>query len=232
MSRSKHTDPRSIRAARRLRAPREERGVGDVSRRRKRGRMLKESGAIAEQGRKRSQERLPVRPRIITQRAQAGFHHPATKQEILEVLDAIGPIALYGLRSIELIRTRAAPAAGAMTFGEYHVPGRIQLYEQPLPPWRLPGLIAPETIQQLERAGAVLTQLPGVGATLVDWPEGALRRFMLEQVLLHEIGHHVLQQHTGKRTVRIARTGDHEAFAARFAERQRAALVKRRRPEE
>jgi len=71
--------------------------------------------------------------------------------------------------------------------------------------------------------------LPDAGATLVDWPETTLRRFMLEEVLLHEIGHHVLQQHTGKRPVRIARTRDHEAFAARFAEKQRAALAKSRR---
>jgi hypothetical protein len=52
---------------------------------------------------------------------------------------------------------------------------------------------------------------------------------MLEEVLLHEIGHHVLQHHTGKRPVRIARTRDHEAFAAAFAEKERAVLLKRSR---
>ena len=40
---------------------------------------------------------------------------------------------------------------------------------------------------------------------------------MLRDVLLHEIGHHVLQHGKGKRGVRIARTRDHEAFATRFA---------------
>jgi Zn-dependent peptidase ImmA (M78 family) len=48
-------------------------------------------------------------------------------------------------------------------------------------------------------------------------------------VLLHEIGHHILQQHKGKRRPRIARTRDHEAFAARFAEKHRAKLLERRR---
>jgi len=64
--------------------------------------------------------------------------------------------------------------------------------------------------------------------TLVDWPQDTLWRFMLEEVLLHELGHHVLQHHKGKRPERIARTRDHEAFAARFAEKQRAALLKGR----
>ena len=143
------------------------------------------------------------------------------------MLHAIGPLALYGVRAIELTRGRAGGARAPLTFGRYRVPGTVVLYEQPMPPWRLPGSIAPAAARRLESAGAVLTPLAGAGATLVDWPEGTLRRFMLEEVLLHEIGHHVLQHHTGKRPVRIARTRDHEAFAQRFAQRQRAALSKR-----
>jgi|SRR5579859_134861 len=231
MSRSKHTDPRNIRAARRVGAPREERGAGDMSRSRQQLRMLKETGALAKPERGQPEERFAVKPRVIVQKPQAGFHHPASKQEVLEVLNAVGPIAIYGLNSIELTRAPAGRAGAVLAFGSYHVPGRIVLYEQPLPPWRFVGLIAPETSHQLARAGAVLTQLPDVSATLVDWPQDTLCRFMLEEVLLHEIGHHVLQQHTGKRPARIARTRDHEAFAARFAERQRAALLKRRRRE-
>ena len=73
---------------------------------------------------------------------------------------------------------------------------------------------------RLERAGAVVTRLAEVGATLVDWPLDTLRRFMLEEVLLNELGHHVLQHYKGKRPQRIARTRDHEAFAARFADTQ------------
>src|SRR5262249_32850054 len=111
----------------------------------------------------------------------------------------------------------------------YYVPGRVVLYEQALPPWRLSGLVDTETAQRLEGAGAVVKLVPEVGATLVEWPVGTLRRFMLEDVLLHEVGHHVLQHHKGKRPMRIARTRDHEAFAARFAKKQRAALHKRQK---
>jgi hypothetical protein len=227
MSRSKHTDPPTMRAARRLRAPREDRNAGILDRRL--GRMLKETGAVAEPEPLPSLEPVPARPRVVVQPPRPGFHHPAGKPEILEVLRAIGPLAIYGVRTIELTRRHRGRAAAALTFGSYRVPGTIVLYEQPLPPWRLPGFVASRTARRLESAGAILTPLPGAGATLVDWPDGTLRHFMLEEVLLHEIGHHVLQHYTGKRPVRIARTRDHEAFAARFAEKERAALLKRSR---
>jgi Zn-dependent peptidase ImmA (M78 family) len=58
----------------------------------------------------------------------------------------------------------------------------------------------------------------------VDWPADTLRRFMLEEVLMHELGHHVLQHHKAKRLARIARTKDHETSATLFAIRQRLAL--------
>jgi Zn-dependent peptidase ImmA (M78 family) len=53
---------------------------------------------------------------------------------------------------------------------------------------------------------------------------------MLEEILLHELGHHVLQHEKGKRPERIARTRDHEAFARRFARQLRAALRQRGNP--
>ena len=55
----------------------------------------------------------------------------------------------------------------------------------------------------------------------MSWPGETLKEFMLLDVLLHEIGHHVLQHYKGKQRVRIARTRDHEAFASAFAERCR-----------
>jgi hypothetical protein len=46
-----------------------------------------------------------------------------------------------------------------------------------------------------------------------------LRKFVLCDVLLHELGHHRLQHEKGKRLARIARTRDHEAYATRIARR-------------
>src|SRR5947199_189734 len=81
----------------------------------------------------------------------------------------------------------------------------------------------------LSRRRALCPQLTAVCVTSVGWPKAMLQRFMLEEGLLHELGHHLLQHYKGKRPVRIARARDHEAFAARFAEKQRTALRRGRR---
>ena len=138
------------------------------------------------------------------------------------MMEAVGPLAFYGLRSIELERVPAHRPDSVPVFGRYCVPGRIVLFEQPIPPWRLAGLLKRDIARRLKRAGAVLTSLVEVGATLVGWPRDALRRFMIEEILLHELGHHVLQHYKGKRPVRIARTKDHEAFAAQFVVRHKS----------
>ena len=75
----------------------------------------------------------------------------------------------------------------------------------------------------MRRAGAQVEIDRETKATFVHWPDYSLSNFMIFEVLLHEIGHHILQHNTGKRTQRIARTRDHEAFARRFADRCRAA---------
>ena len=102
--------------------------------------------------------------------------------------------------------------------------GKILLYEQPESPWRLPGRLKHADVYRLERSGAIITAQSGLRMTLVEWPDNSLKRFMLEEVLLHELGHHILQHHKGKRPARIARTKDHEASAERFAIRQRSLL--------
>jgi hypothetical protein len=220
MSRSKHTDPKVIRAHRRIRAPRDEREVGDLSLRRKIGLLRKKIGAqFAHQPPNSSgQSRL----RIVIRLPRTGFHHPAGKGELLELIKSIGPIAHYGLRSIELARTSAIATKSVLVFGRYCAPGRIILFEQALAPWRVPGLLQGKLARRLERAGAIIRSLVEVNATLVDWPEDTLRRFMVEDVFLHELGHHVLQHYRGKRAVRIARNRDHEAFARCFAEKHRS----------
>ncbi len=181
MSRSKHTDPKTIRAARRLRAPQAARGAGDLSRRRKLGRNRKKVEAIVHD------ERRPgngwSRLRIVERRPRNGYHHPAGKQDVLKMLNALGPVAVYGLRSVELTCAPANAPASAPLFGRYQVPGRIVLFEQPMPPWRLPGVLKRRAVRRLERAGAVVTLLSDVGGTLVDWPHDTLRRFMLEEVI-------------------------------------------------
>jgi len=222
MSRSKHTDPRSIRAERRVRAPREPRGVDDLTRRRRLRRLFKEFGIVAAET-EDEEFAEPVQPRITVCRPRSEFFHPAGRAEIRRMLEFLGPEAIYGIKQIELAHTPGMPETGIPPLGRLIVPGRIVIYEQPCPPWQLPGVLSEKDTRRLELAGAVLEVAPSGVSTIVQWPEATLRDFMLFEVLAHEIGHHLLQHHKGKRTVRIARTRDHEAFAQRFAEQCRAA---------
>jgi hypothetical protein len=164
-------------------------------------------------------------PRIVRKAPRPGFYHPAGKRQILEVLKAVGPEACYGLRLVEFVRQPRMKNSAVPIFGRYHAPGRILLYEQPYSPWRLPGLFHKNDVRRLERAGARVTVLPDPSTTLVEWPEQTLQRLMLEEVFLHELGHHVLQHEKGKRPARIAGTRDHEAFAVKFAARRRLVLL-------
>jgi hypothetical protein len=228
MSRSKHTDPRWLRASRRVRGPFDRRDTDDLSLRRKL-RPRSPSGNSTPAPRIKRAYSLPVVPRIIWHQPRPGFHYPITKQDVLTFLETIGSLAVYGLRSIEFTRGRISDPPVLLLFGRYETPGRILLFEQARSPWRLHGRLSKKDVNRFERAGAKLIELPQSGTTLVDWPADTLGRFMLEEVLLHEMGHHVLQHHKGKRLDRIARTKDHEAFAALFSMRQQKLLAVRSR---
>lgn len=62
---------------------------------------------------------------------------------------------------------------------------------------------------------------------MITWPGDSLREFMLFDVLMHEVGHHWLQQYKGKRPARVVRTREHEAFADEFARRCRLIYAQR-----
>jgi hypothetical protein len=220
VSRTRHTDPIPIRAARRLLSPRAGPGAGDPSASRRASRTLKEHGLAGESPTPAPLGR-PIRPRIIVHPPRPGHIHPVGKPDILRALATVGPEASYGVRSIELAHGVGGPSGRLAAFGRFHAPGRIVLFEQPAPPWRIRGLLTPSDRDLLARAGAAIAVNPAATETLVDWPDDTLRDFMLFDVLLHEIGHHLLQHHKGKRPARIARTRDHEAFANRFVERCR-----------
>lgn len=125
---------------------------------------------------------------------------------------------MYGVRGIELVRGHVAPS-GAMLFGQLVQPGIIRLFDQPSSPWLLQGALPHQEAQRLTEAGAMLAER-AAGVT-VTWPDDTLRKFMLFGVLLHEVGHHILQFHKGKRSVRVVRSRDHEVFAENFVRRHR-----------
>jgi hypothetical protein len=119
------------------------------------------------------------RVRIKVHPPRPGFAHPASGSDVLEVLEAIGAWAWYGLRVVELRQTADFDPA-VLVYGRTRAPGEIFLYEQ--------------------RANGA----------------AALRDFMRFDVLLHELGHHVLQ-HRARKVGNVQRRSDHERFAETFA---------------
>lgn len=202
-----HTRPRAIRAADRLRAPYAPRRVAN----------LRAFDASTEA----SDVATPF-PRIPMQRPNPGMHHPASRAEILRVLAFFGPETVYGIRSITLSRTPDI-VSNRLQFGQLIVPGCIVLFAQPVSPWIIAGRLPQEDEVRLSGAGAGIARGGGGMQTVVTWPAESLRDFMLFDVLMHEIGHHLIQHYKGKRTVRVVRTKDHEAFADTFARRCRTA---------
>ncbi len=220
MTRSKHTRPRAIRAADRVRNPREPRGTDDASRERVIRRALKELGVVVSASARTEKSDLEYSlPRILEMRPRAGHHHPASKTDVARALRFFGEECVYGLHAVEL---RQGAPGEELSLGRLIVPGRIILYDQLPTPWRL-RVVAAQDLDRLRTAGSLIEQLDG-NAILAHWPGDSLRWFMLFDVLMHEVGHHLLQHHKGKRLARVARTSDHEAFAAAFARRCREAL--------
>ena len=83
-------------------------------------------------------------------------------------------------------------------------------------------------VDRLEHARAVVSTIDS--ETRVEWPGETLADCMRFDGLLHEIGHHLIQHYTGKRTARVMRTADHERRAQRFADACRRAWVEKGGP--
>jgi hypothetical protein len=140
---------------------------------------------------------------------------------VIALLRFFGAPYTYGLRAVELVPGPSGSAAGRHPLGRLRVPGTVRLYDQPPSPWCLPGRLAQAEQARLCRAGAVVEEWADGTLTVVSWPGKTLRDFVLFDVLMHEIGHHLIQQYKGKRPARVVRTRDHEALADEFARRCR-----------
>jgi len=154
--------------------------------------------------------------------ARPGRLHPASRRDVLRFLRLLDPDLLYGVREIALVRAPAEAGAAGLFFGRFVSTGRIELFEQPAPPWFVRGRLPAAETRRLLHAGASVRVDNALGTTWIDWRPAALRKFFLREVLLHELGHHRLQHEKGKRPIRIARTRDHEAYATLIARRHGA----------
>jgi hypothetical protein len=219
MSRSRHTDPAALRASRRALDPRASRGQGDERDSRRLRRVLKEHGYVLDGGGPTGNATsAQAMPRIGASKPGQNKYHPASPADIREVLSVAGLVATYGLQEVELFDPPLA--ATSMHLGALVAPGHIRLYAQPRDRVVLGGLAATERAW-LEAGGAKVEVFADGVQTRVLWPHDGLRRFMMLWVLPHEIGHHLIQHHRGKRVARVLRTLDHELTAELFAARFR-----------
>jgi len=224
VSRTVHTRPRAICAASRLRAPHAPRGASDLRIPYRFGRLLKECGLATEPSWSGSNDApRSTFPRIRVQRPTPGLHHPVARGDIVRVLTFFGAECVYGVRSITLVNP--SQTVWTLSFGRLIVPGRIVLYAQHLSPWMVPGWLSDDITSRFLHAGATIDVLGGGTQTAIAWPGETLHEFLLFDVLMHEIGHHLIQQYKGKRRDRVMRTKDHEAFAAHFARQCRARYI-------
>jgi hypothetical protein len=237
MSRSKHTRPAQIIAADRVRAPREKRGTNDRSDTQRIHLFLKELGIqttdcdIKAGLATHSSVTVPgaaiMLPKISVRRPRKGFVHPADRSQIRKILTHFGELSWYGVHEICLVHNPATLAENKLIFGGLSLPGKIVLYEQPDPPWLLIGMLRADQRALLESAGARIEVSSDGTRSKVDWPGDTLSDFMLFEVLMHEIGHHVIQQFKGKREAQVLRKKDHEALALAFARRCRQSCLAR-----
>jgi len=235
MSRSKHTRPPQIIAAERIRHPSGKRGKGDPSGEQRMLSVLKELGIeISEYAERESIQQATISatiagaislPKISVQRPRKGFSHPTGRALLKRALLHFGELSWYGVREISLIHNPDSVGQNKLIFGRLSVPGKILLYEQPHPPWLLGGLVRGDQRQLLESAGATVEISSDGARCKIDWPEDTLSNFMLFEVFMHEIGHHIIQQFKGKRQAQVLRRKDHEVLALAFARRCRQSFL-------
>lgn len=203
MARSLHTQKLELRAARRLARP--------YSKRRTEAALLS--------GRTGDRRSLPApRPPIIAPKPPVGTDHFLKPRDIRSFVGHLDPTALYGVKSIRL-RSEPAIRNEGIVFGEYAPKGEIHLYALPRGEWRLPFVPALKDRAAFRRFGATVECDFEKGAARVVWPVDGLKRYLLYEVLAHELGHHALQRRRGKFVRPVCRRREHEAYAELCARR-------------
>lgn len=223
MSRSKHTRPAKIIAADRVRSPRASRSSTYVAE--TITQTITQLNAELETGAEPlkavTQELEHVCfPRIRRQPPRKGYYHPASPRDIKAMLHYFGELSYYGVREIQLAQ-RPAISCGKIVLAKLSIPGKIILFEQPFFPWSVGGTLEQEMLEILEAAGAQVENSDDGCRSKISWSAQDLRKFMLFEGLMHEVGHHIIQQFKGKRTSQVLRLKDHELLARNFARRCR-----------
>jgi hypothetical protein len=149
-----------------------------------------------------------------------GWIYPCTAEDIREQLGRLPPEDLAGLRHVELVpSTRKDCSANARY--QYDPYPAIYVYSYPD---TLSHKLPPHTSLGRAELGCTLERefgmrLEAVGARLFcRWEPEDLRRFILEYVLVHEVGHHVHWKERSSQALKpLTNRGAKEQFAEDYA---------------
>lgn len=161
---------------------------------------------------------MPIRQ----ENASRDFFHPATAEDIAEVLAQLPPADLAGLNGIVLRRVPWSSYERDDSFGWYDpVDAEVSLRAFPADMRLYAGGREPTERERREFDPFCREWRGGPGGHYLQFDEPALKRFYLYDVLLHEIGHHVADR---DRPVGKTRRSANEAFAHDYARRWRRAI--------
>jgi hypothetical protein len=171
-------------------------------------------------GRKRGDDGR-AEPRIVECKPRRGDVHPLSAAQLRRILARVPSEQRLGLARIEL---RARTGSVGKPFAEYRRDERvILLYSLPADGWWLPRQFDLEPLR-LDRYQARVTR-DRSGSSVTWRTPTALALWFWIEVLAHELGHHVRNQHRA-RYPRVARTRDEESVADLYSRRAWAALLR------
>jgi hypothetical protein len=146
---------------------------------------------------KRDKNGYRTLPRIVNRKPRTGDVHPLTRNQVWYYLLMVPPAYVYGLKAVEL---RPRKDAVGCPYGLYS-PGekRIWLYSCPSREWRFSEEIWPRHKGVLTSGAQIVTSENASNDVVVEWNDPIDIELLFVDVLLHELGHHYVNQYKSSR---------------------------------
>jgi hypothetical protein len=136
-------------------------------------------------------------PRIVARKPRTGDIHPLTRNTIWNYLQLVPPAYVYGLKAVEL---RPRKDAVGCPYGLYSpVEKRIWLYSCPSREWHFSNEIWTRHKGVLASGAQVVTSGNASNDVVVEWNDPFDIELLFVDVLLHELGHHYVNQYRSSR---------------------------------
>jgi hypothetical protein len=146
---------------------------------------------------KRDKRGYRVLPRIVNRKPRTGDVHPLTRDQIRYYLLLVPPAYIYGLEAVELRPRKDAVGCpyGLYSEGEK----RIWLYSCPAREWRFSEEIWPGHKAVLSYGAKMVTSQNAGKDVVVEWNDPVDIELLFVDALLHELGHHYVNQYKSSR---------------------------------